>query len=240
MMPLVSLIEIRLPVPFQPVFTRYALAPDFFMLLNELLAVLGGVQRQEGCAEAGREGRRRLGDTALGTGQLGREAGEEVVLRLLGREDRDREAARRMRRPRGRSPSWRPEPSIRVSRYSRCGRSGTIRGYSRSPTCRRNRSCPSWPTVTFSSSALRRIAFQMSGSFSFREIDDLGVAAALEVEHAVVVPAVLVVADQLTLRDRSKGSSCRYPTDRRRSAVSPFSLVLAEQCIEAMPFSGSR
>ena len=31
------------------------------------------------------------------------------------------------------------------------------------------------------------------------QIDDLGIAAALEVEHAVVVPAVLVVADQQTL-----------------------------------------
>ncbi len=32
------------------------------------------------------------------------------------------------------------------------------------------------------------------------EVDHLGVAAALEVEHAVVVPAVLVVADEQTLR----------------------------------------
>ena len=31
------------------------------------------------------------------------------------------------------------------------------------------------------------------------EVDDLGVAAALEVEHAVVVPAVLVIADEQTL-----------------------------------------
>src|SRR5699024_9957864 len=33
----------------------------------------------------------------------------------------------------------------------------------------------------------------------FVQVDDLGVAAALEVEHAVVVPAVLVVADQQAL-----------------------------------------
>ena len=31
------------------------------------------------------------------------------------------------------------------------------------------------------------------------QVDDLCVAAALEVEHAVVVPAVLVIADQQTL-----------------------------------------
>ena len=38
------------------------------------------------------------------------------------------------------------------------------------------------------------------GLVLLREVDDLGVAATLEVEYAVVVPAVLVVADQLTLR----------------------------------------
>ena len=42
MMPLVSLIEIRLPVPFQPVFTRYALAPDFFMRLTSSSPYLVG------------------------------------------------------------------------------------------------------------------------------------------------------------------------------------------------------
>ena len=38
------------------------------------------------------------------------------------------------------------------------------------------------------------------GLVLLREVDNLGVAAALEVEYAVVVPAVLVVADQLALR----------------------------------------
>ena len=37
------------------------------------------------------------------------------------------------------------------------------------------------------------------------EFDDLGVAAALEVEHTLVVPAVLVVADELTLRIGGEG-----------------------------------
>ena len=32
------------------------------------------------------------------------------------------------------------------------------------------------------------------------ELDDLGVAAALEVEYSVVVPAVLVITDELALR----------------------------------------
>ena len=38
------------------------------------------------------------------------------------------------------------------------------------------------------------------GFVLLREIDDLRVAAALEIEYAVVVPAVLVVADELALR----------------------------------------
>ena len=34
MIPLVSLIVILFPVPFHPVFTRYALAPDFSIFLT--------------------------------------------------------------------------------------------------------------------------------------------------------------------------------------------------------------
>ena len=58
--------------------------------LYQLLTVLGGVQREECGTEACREGRRRLGDAALRTGQLGREARQEVVLRLLGGQNRNR------------------------------------------------------------------------------------------------------------------------------------------------------
>ena len=81
--------EIRLPVPFQPVLTRYAFAPLFFHLLDELFGVLGRMQLEEGLAEAGGEGRGGLGDAALGAGQLRGEAGQEVVLGLLRRQDGD-------------------------------------------------------------------------------------------------------------------------------------------------------
>ena len=47
-----------------------------------------------------------------------------------------------------------------------------------------------------------------------REVDRLGVAAALEVEDAVVRPAVLVVADQ-PRAGRPTGWSCRCPRGRR-------------------------
>ena len=59
-------------------------------LLDQLLGVLGRVQFEERLAEACGEGRSRLGDAALGSSQLGGEAGEEVVLGLLRGQDADR------------------------------------------------------------------------------------------------------------------------------------------------------
>ena len=47
------------------------------------------MQLEEGLAEAGGEGRGGLGDAALGAGQLRGEAGQEVVLGLLRRQDGD-------------------------------------------------------------------------------------------------------------------------------------------------------
>ena len=61
--------------------------PDARAVLVELLAEHPRVDRrrlrQERLAEAGREGRLRLGDADLGAGELRGEAGEEVVERLL-------------------------------------------------------------------------------------------------------------------------------------------------------------
>ena len=45
------------------------------------------MQFEEGLAEASGEGGSGLGDAALGTGELGGEAREEVVLSLLGSQD---------------------------------------------------------------------------------------------------------------------------------------------------------
>ena len=57
-------------------------------LLDEFLCVLSGVQFEECLSEASRECRCGLGDAALCTSQLGRESREEVVLCLLGCQDR--------------------------------------------------------------------------------------------------------------------------------------------------------
>ena len=52
--------------------------------LHKLLGILGRMQFEEGLAEAGGEGRGGLGDSALGSCEFSGEAGEEVVLGLLG------------------------------------------------------------------------------------------------------------------------------------------------------------
>src|SRR5688572_11430531 len=59
-------------------------------LLPEQACVHGRRLREERRAEAGRERRLRLGDADLRPGQLGREAGEEPIQRLVAREPRDR------------------------------------------------------------------------------------------------------------------------------------------------------
>ena len=67
---------------------QISLGAALLHLLDQLLSILGGVQLQEGLAEAGREGGGGLGDAALCTCQLSCEAREEVVLSLLWSQDR--------------------------------------------------------------------------------------------------------------------------------------------------------
>ena len=157
------------------------------------------MQRQEGGAEAGREGRRGLRDTALRAGQLGREAGEEVVLRLLGRQDRNRgQHAECIGREEdhllgGRSLRYGLDDVLDVEdrvRHARVLRYGLVGEVDRTLRAYRHvlEQCVAADGVPD------------VGLVLLREVDDLGVAAALEVEDAVVVPAVLVVTDELTLR----------------------------------------
>ena len=66
---------------------------------HQHFSVLRRVQRQEGRAEAGGEGWGWLRHATLGTRQLGGKTGEEVVLRLAGRQARHRrQHAERIRR----------------------------------------------------------------------------------------------------------------------------------------------
>ena len=157
------------------------------------------MQRQEGCAEAGREGRRRLGDAALRACELGGEAREEVVLRLLGGQDRNR----------GQHAECvgREEDDLLGGRSLRYGLHDVldVEDRVRYAGVLRNRLVG---VVDLALLVHRHVLQQRVAADGvpdvrlvlLREVDHLGVAAALEVEYAIVVPAVLVVADELTLR----------------------------------------
>ena len=51
------------------------------------------------------------------------------------------------------------------------------------------------------------------------EIDGLSVAAAFEVKHAVIVPAVLIIADQLTMRIGRQGGFPGLPVVSAHSSL---------------------
>ena len=98
----VSLIGMRLPTPYlppvQPVLTSQQSTLALGDPLLEQVAVDRRVARHERRAEAGREGRLRLGHADLGARDLGRVARQEVVHRLVGRQPARSAAARRTRR----------------------------------------------------------------------------------------------------------------------------------------------
>ncbi len=72
----------------------------------------------------------------------------------------------------------------------------------------------------------------------FVKVDNFCIASALEVEYSVVIPAMLVITDQKTFRICGN-VVLPVPESPKKSAVfSPFMSVFAEQCIEAIPFSG--
>lgn len=85
----VSLMEIRLPVPFQPVLTRYACAPAACIRFTSTSAYWVGCSDRNAAPKQA-EGWRRFGDAALCTSQFGGEAREEVVLGLIGSQTRNR------------------------------------------------------------------------------------------------------------------------------------------------------
>ena len=173
-------------------------------LLYELLSVLGRMKLEEGLAEAGGEGRGRLGDSALCSGKFGGEAGEEVVLGLLGVKDgyrrknsecvcgeEDDLLCRRALRV------WTDDVLDVVDRVGNTGVLGNalvveidlavlVYGYVLEEGVAADGVVDVWLSVLV-------------------ELDDLGIAAAFEVEDALVVPAVLVVTDELTLRVGGKG-----------------------------------
>ena len=163
------------------------------------------MQFQECLAEACGEGRCRLGDTTFCTGQFCGEAGQEVVLCLLRSQDRYRR------------------------KYAECV-SGEEDNFLSCRSCgyRTNDVLNMIDRIRYTSILCNALIVEINLSVFiycnilkksvtfdsivdiwlrlFVQVDNLCIAAAFEVEYAVVIPAVLVITDQKTFR--VCGKSC--------------------------------
>ena len=72
------------------------------------------------------------------------------------------------------------------------------------------------------------------------QVNYLGIATTFVVENAIIVPAVLVVANELALGICRERCLTRARRPKKIAVSLPSWLVLAEQCIEARPLSGLR
>ena len=165
-------------------------------IFAQQVAIDGGMQRQERGAEAGGEGRLRLGDALLGAGDLGGVAGQEVIHRLRGIELGDG-------RQHAEGVAGQHHDVLRVLGAAGGGRVrdevqgiGDARVLGARAIVEIGRA-----RIGVEGDVLHHRAETLGGREDLglglaRKLDRLGVAAALEVEHAGLAPAVLVVANQ--------------------------------------------
>ena len=172
-------------------------------LLDEFLGILCGMEAEEGSAEAGRESGGRFGDTALCTGQFRGEARQEVILGLLGSQDgnggQNAESVSRQEDNvlGGGTVAARGDLLDVVDGVGHAG----VLGH-------RLVGEVDFALVVYGNVLQESVATDgvIDVGFGFLvEVDNLGIAAALIVEDAVVVPAVFVVADKQTLGVGGKG-----------------------------------
>ena len=173
------------------------------------------MQFQECLSEASGEGRGRLGDSALGSCKLGCETGQEIILGLFRSQDGDRRknsesVSRQEDNTLGcrASGDWSYDVLNMVDRVGYTGVLGNalVSEIALSVLIQGN--------VLKQSVSLDRVVDIRFGFLV--KVDNLGVASALKVEDAAVIPAVL----------------------EKIAVFSPFISVFAEQCMAAMPFSG--
>ena len=176
--------------------------------------------RQERCAEARRERRLRLRDADLRTGELRREAGEEVVERLVAAQSRDRrqdpeciggEHDHRTRMP-GPLLRMRIRDLLELVRGTRVLRLGVVVEVESPALVDRD-------VLEDRPERVRRLEDLRLGVGG--EADHLRVTAAFEVEDTGIAPAVLVVADQRALRvgRERRLSGSREPEEDRGAPV---------------------
>ena len=176
--------------------------------------------RQERRAEAGAERRLRFGAEALlGAGDQRGVAGQEVIHRLRRRQLRDRrhhaERVAGQHHHVARLAAAQREFDV-GDVLDRIGRAGVL-GQRLVGQVQ--------PAVRVGDDVLQHGAEAMAGGPDLRfvlgrQVDHLGVAAAFEVEHAVVAPAVLVVADQLAMRiGRQRGLAGAGQAEEQRDVA---------------------
>ena len=189
-------------------------------LLREQLGVFARMPDEERPAEARRERRLRFGDAHFGAGDLRGVAADEVIHRVRGRERADRrQHAERVAgeedhvgRMAGHARDFRVVDEldrIRAARVLRDARVGEVHA-----------------VVFIEHHVLQhRAEAQRLENVRLvlgREVDRLGVAAAFDVEDAVVAPAVLVVADEMALRiggERRLARAAEAEEQRRRAGL---------------------
>ena len=162
------------------------------------------MQLQEGLAEACREGGGGLGYAALGARKLCGEAGQEVVLGLLGREDGN--GGQNAECVRGKEDDVLCRGSCAHGAHDVLDVVDGVRNsgvLGDGLIIKVDLAVCVDGHVLEQSVALYRIVDIGLGLLV--EVYDLRVAAALEVENAVIVPAVLVVADEKALGIGGKG-----------------------------------
>ena len=171
------------------------------------------MQFQECLTEASGEGRSRLCDAALCTSQLSCETGQEVILSLLRCQNRYRrqyaECICRQEDNVLRCGSRRDRTYDVLNMIDRVGYTGVL-GYALIREI--NLAFCIQSNVLKQSVAFDRIVDVGFGLLV--QVDNLSVAAAFEVEYAIVIPAVLIITDQQTLRIcRQSGLTCTGQTE---------------------------
>ena len=191
--------------------------------LGQHLGIFERMPHQKGGAEAGRERSLRLGHAHLGTGHFGRVAADEVVHRLFGRQ-----AGHRRQHTEG--IVGQKDDIARVAAHAGnlgvldeldgVGGAGVLRdGGVGVVHLARFRIVDD--VFEHGSEPDRVVDLRLAFG---RKVDHLGVAAPLDVEDALVRPAVLVVADQAALGiGRKRRFACaRQPEEQRHVAVRSF------------------
>ena len=182
------------------------------------------MQLEERLTEASGEGGSRLCDAALCTGELSGKAREEVVLSLLGSEDRyGRQYAERVR----------GKEDYVLGSGTRRNAVDVLRDFLDVLDGIGNTGVLGNALVVEVDNAVFFYGYVLEKRVSLDSVvdvglallvktDNLSIAAALKVEYAVVVPAVLVVADKQTLGVGGKGGLACTRKSEEDSCVLAF------------------